>query len=45
MQVGYNDAEKLIRTELNYIQTRAAAKGVPDGGTLPFKDIPLKKLL
>lgn len=28
MEVGYNDAERLIRTELNYIQTRAAADSI-----------------
>jgi len=28
MQVGYNDAERLIRTELNYVQTRAAADSI-----------------
>lgn len=28
MQVGYNNAERLIRTELNYVQTRAAADSI-----------------
>ncbi|MBQ9486828.1 MAG: hypothetical protein IJU91_03365, partial [Selenomonadaceae bacterium] len=28
MKIGYNNAEKLVRTELNYVQTRAAADSI-----------------
>ena len=32
MGVGFHDAERLVRTELNYVQNRAALEGIKDAG-------------
>ncbi len=32
MRVGYNDAERLVRTELNYVQNKAAADSIQVAG-------------
>ena len=32
MGVGFHDAERLVRTELNYVQNKAALEGIKDAG-------------